>query len=38
MGPYVADLVKNVRNIMAPNTAMHLNEKTLVLSFRTMIP
>ncbi|OAO17278.1 SWI4 1, Peter Pan-like protein suppressor [Blastocystis sp. ATCC 50177/Nand II] len=28
VGPYVADLVKNIRNIMAPNTAMHLNEKT----------
>lgn len=31
VGPYVADLVKNIRNIMAPNTAMHLNEKTCVL-------
>lgn len=31
VGPYVADLVKNIRSIMAPNTAMHLNEKTCVL-------
>ena len=28
VGVYVAELVKNFRNIMAPNTAMHLNEKT----------
>lgn len=31
VGPYVAALVKNIRMIMSPNTAIHLTENKCVL-------
>ena len=37
VGGYVAELVKNFRNIMAPHTSMHLNEKTYFYGFKNVI-